>query len=188
MECQTRTLENVDVKINTNVNSLIALNSLSNANSQLSTTLNQLSTGLAINSAADNPAGLVAGDQLQSQIGSISAAINNNNQANAVLSTADSALGQIGNLLNNIQGLLTSSSNTGALSQQEIAANQASIDSAISSINQIAAPRTSTARTCLTARSDSNCRVSAVLTLPAQRSRACKLIPPTSMQTAMRSR
>lgn len=125
-------------RINTNVDSLVALNSLTNTNSQLGTTLSRLSTGTRVNSGKDDPAGLISGNLLKSEISSISSAIGNNNRANAVLSTSDASLGQIGDLLDNIQGILTTAANKGALSQDEIDANQASIDSAISSVDRIA--------------------------------------------------
>ena len=60
--------------INTNVSSLIAQNSLLQNNTNLNTSLERLSTGLQINSGADNPAGLIAGLALQQEQTGISTA------------------------------------------------------------------------------------------------------------------
>lgn len=125
-------------RINTNVDSLIALNNLTRVNEKLGVSLTRLSTGVRINSGKDDPGGLISGEFLRSEISAIRSAISNNNRANAVLSTADSALGEINNLLDDIRGLLTTAANKGVLSQDEIDANQAAIDSAIQSIDRIA--------------------------------------------------
>jgi flagellin len=125
-------------RINTNVDSLVALNNLSRSNQQLGVSLTRLSTGVRVNSGKDDPAGLISGEFLRSEIGAIRTAIGNNNRANAVLSTTDSALSEVGNLLTGIRGILTTSANKGVLSQDELNANQAAIDSAISSVNRIA--------------------------------------------------
>lgn len=124
--------------INTNVDALTAYNNLQKSNNKLSTSLTRLSTGLRVNSGKDDPAGLIAGEFLRQEISSIDSAISNSNRANNVLSTADAALNEIGGLLDSVRGVLTTSSNKGVLSQDEIEANQATIDSAVSSINRIA--------------------------------------------------
>jgi flagellin len=125
-------------RINTNVDSLIALNNLTRTNQQLGATLTRLSTGVRINNGKDDPAGLISGEFLRTEISAVRSAIANNNRANAVLATADSALGEINNLLDSIRGILTTSANRGVLSQEEVEANQAAIDSAIQSIDRIA--------------------------------------------------
>jgi flagellin len=96
-----------------------------------------LSTGLRINSGADDPSGLIASEGLKSEIAGINQAINNSTQATNVISTADAALGQVSNLLIDIKGLLVQSANTGALTPDQLAANQLQIDSAVQSITRI---------------------------------------------------
>ena len=125
-------------RINTNVDSIIAQNNLQRTNKQLSVSLTRLSTGLRVNSGKDDPAGLIAGEFLRQEISASRSAIANNNRANNLLSTADAALGEITNLLDDVRGILTTAANTGVLSQEEINANQNSIDSAVSSISRIA--------------------------------------------------
>jgi len=108
----------------------------------LDTSLARLSTGLKINSGKDNPAGLIASETLRSQVTAIDQSIKNSNRANNVISTADSALGEIGGLLNQIRGLVQEGLNDGALSDAEIEANQLQIDAALSAINRISANTT----------------------------------------------
>ncbi len=125
-------------RINTNVSSLIAQNRLQTSNRDLQTALTRLSTGLRINSGSDDPAGLIASEALRSEITSINKAISNTRRASQIISTADSALGQVSNLLNDIRGLVVEASNSGALSPDEIAANQLQVDSSLEAINRIA--------------------------------------------------
>ena len=129
-------------RINTNVASLRGLRSLNKANDLLGTSLTRLSTGLKINQGKDSPAGLIASETLRSQITTIEQSIKNSNRANNVIATADSALGEIGGLLNQIRGLVQEGLNEGALSTAEIEANQLQIDAALSAINRISANTT----------------------------------------------
>jgi len=122
----------------TNVASLIAQNALANSQASLNTSLQRLSTGLRINSGADDPAGLIASQDLQSEMTGIQQAVNNSSQATNVISTADGALTEVSSLLNDIDGLVVESANSGALSPQEIQANQLQIDSDVQSITRIA--------------------------------------------------
>lgn len=125
-------------RINTNVTSLIGRNNLQKANSSLTESLTRLSTGLRINTGKDDPAGLIASENLRSDITSIKRAISNTDRANQVIATADSALGQVSSLLNDIRGLVTESANNGALSQEQIDANQLQVDSSLEALNRIA--------------------------------------------------
>jgi len=120
-----------------NVNTLSLLNIL-NGTTQLQTqSLTRLSTGHKINSGKDDPAGLIAVQSLTAELVGVDAAINNGQRANSMLSVADSALVEVGNLLGEIESLAAQSTSSGGLSSAEIAANQAQIDNAINSINRI---------------------------------------------------
>ena len=125
-------------RINTNVTSLVAQNILGRSNNSLEEALNRLSTGLRINTGKDDPAGLIASENLRSDITSIKRAIGNTDRANQVIATADSALGQVSALLNDIRALVTESANSGALSDEQISANQLQVDSSLEAINRIA--------------------------------------------------
>ena len=124
-------------RINTNVASLRGQRSLNRATRLQETTINRLATGVKINNGKDNPSGLIAGETLRSQISTIEQSITNSNRANNVLTTADSALGEIGGLLTQVRGLVQEGLNDGALSQEERDANQLQIDNALTAINRI---------------------------------------------------
>ncbi|QGQ23489.1 hypothetical protein F1728_12735 [Gimesia benthica] len=126
-------------RINTNVAALRGLRSLNKSTNLLDTSLTRLSTGLKINSGKDNPSGLIASETLRSQVSAIEQSIKNSNRASNVIATADSALGEVTNLLNQVRGLVQEGLNKGALSQDEIEANQLQIDTALSAINRISA-------------------------------------------------
>src|SRR5574340_613008 len=125
-------------RINTNVSSLNAQKSLARTNVQLQEALTRLSTGLRINVGKDDPAGLIASEMLRSDIVSSQRAVTNTERANQIIATADSALGQVSSLLNDIRALVTEAANKGALSAEQIAANQSQIDSSLEAINRIA--------------------------------------------------
>ncbi|MGQ9607262.1 MAG: flagellin, partial [Thermogutta sp.] len=125
-------------RINTNVSSLTAQKTLARSQAQLQQALTRLSTGLRINTGKDDPAGLIASEALRSDITSIQKAITNSQRANQMIATADSALGQVSSLLNDIRGLVSEAANTGALSAEQIQANQLQIDSSLEAIDRIA--------------------------------------------------
>ncbi len=124
-------------RINTNVAAIIAQNNLGKSNNALEASLRRLSTGLAINRGADNPAGLIVSERLRSEISSITQAVDNIERASNVIATTEAALAEISQLLISIKGLVVEAANTGAFSDEEIAANQLQIDSAVESITRI---------------------------------------------------
>ncbi len=99
--------------------------------------ITRLSTGLRINSGKDDPAGLIASELLKSDITATKQAIQNTQRANSVIAIADSALGQITTLLNEIRGLVNMSANTGAMTPDQIQANQLQVDASLDSIDRI---------------------------------------------------
>ena len=125
-------------RINTNVSALVARHRLAGSNADLSVRLQRLSTGLAINRGADDPAGLIISERLRSEISSIGQAIGNAERATNVISTTEAALSEVSALLTDIKGLIIEAANTGAFSKEETDANQLQIDSAIESITRIA--------------------------------------------------
>lgn len=124
-------------RINTNVNSLVAQRVLRTNNQRLNESLRNLSTGLKINSGADNPAGLIASENLRAEKTGITAAMNNAERAGNIVATAEGGLAEVSSLLNEVQGLVNESANTGGLSQEEIEANQLQVDSILASINRL---------------------------------------------------
>ena len=136
-------------RINTNVSSLIAQKTLNRSNGELQTALTRLSTGLRINAGKDDPAGLIASEVLRSDITGVSKSITNTERAIQLIATADSALSQVSSLLNDIRGLVVEAANSGALSEEQIAANQLQVDSSLEAIDRIAQTTTFQGRTLL---------------------------------------
>src|SRR5437763_3842254 len=124
-------------RINTNVSSLIAQRVLKKNNDSLNTSLQRLSTGLKINTGADNPAGLIASENLRSEKAGITQAIDNAGRASNIIGTAEGGLSEVSNLLTELQSLVSQSANSGGLSNEEVAANQLQVDSILNTINRI---------------------------------------------------
>ncbi len=125
-------------RINSNVPSLIAQRHLGNAQQSLNRSLERLSSGLKINRGSDDPAGLIVSERLRSEIGVVKQAIDNSARAINVIATTEGALDEVSTLLTDIQSLLVEAANSGAFSDDEIAANQLQIDNSIESITRIA--------------------------------------------------
>ncbi|MCC6421996.1 MAG: flagellin [Phycisphaerales bacterium] len=125
-------------RINTNISSLQAIHRLSKNQSDLSMRLQRLSSGLKINTGKDAPAGLIASETLRSEINGINQAIDNSSRAGNVINTAEGALGEVSALLLEVQTLTNQAANSGALSPEEISANQLQVDAILNSVNRIA--------------------------------------------------
>jgi len=125
------------LRINNNLASLNASLNLGRANKMLSGSLARLSTGLKINNASDGPADLIISEKFRSQINGISKSIENTQNAISMLSTAEGALNEVNSLLSKMKGLALKAAQSGTQDTDEIAASQAEIDAAISSINTI---------------------------------------------------
>jgi flagellin len=125
-------------RINTNVASLIAQRTLGSQNMGLNKSLQRLSTGLAINRGADDPAGLIASENLRSEKAAINAAINNAERAEQVVNVAEGGLQEVSNLLVELQSLVSSTANEAGVSDEEKSANQLQIDSILQTIDRIA--------------------------------------------------
>lgn len=125
-------------RINTNISSLQAIHTLTRNQNDLATRLQRLSTGLKINTGKDAPAGLIASETLRSEINGINQAIDNSQRAGNVINTAEGALNEVSALLLEVQSLTNQAANSGALSPDEIRANQLQVDAILNSINRIA--------------------------------------------------
>lgn len=125
-------------RINTNVSSLVAQRVLGQNNFGLNNSLERLSTGLRINRGKDDPAGLIASENLRAEIKSVGAAINNAERAERVVNIAEGGLSEVSGLLTELQGLITNSANDAGLSTAEKEANQLQIDSILQTIDRVA--------------------------------------------------
>ncbi|MBN1341930.1 MAG: flagellin [Phycisphaerae bacterium] len=124
--------------INTNVPAMTAQNNLRRAQDTLTTSLERLASGLRINRGADDPAGLIVSENLRAEVAAVGQAIENTQRASLVIATAEGALNEVAALLVDVQDLVVEAANRGAMSDEEIRANQLQIDSAIDSISRIA--------------------------------------------------
>jgi flagellin len=97
--------------INTNVKSLIAQQALTVNNRGLSKTMEQLSTGKRINSAADDAAGLSISNKMTAQIRGLNQAVRNANDAISMVQTAEGALNEVTNMLQRMRELAVQSVN-----------------------------------------------------------------------------
>lgn len=125
-------------RINQNISSMIAQRTLGMQNRGLQNSLQRLSTGLRINRGADDPAGLIASENLRAEKTAISGAINNANRAEQVVNVAEGGLQEISNLMVELQGLVGATANAAGVSVEEKAANQLQIDSILQTIDRIA--------------------------------------------------
>jgi flagellin len=125
-------------RINTNVPSLLAQRVLNQQNNSLTTSLERLSTGLRINRGADDPAGLIASENLRAEKAAITAAIGNAERADQVVNIAEGGLVEISGLLTELESLVDTSANEAGLTASEKEANQLQIDSILQSIDRIA--------------------------------------------------
>lgn len=112
--------------INTNISSLNAQRNLTTSQSSLATSLQRLSSGLRINSAKDDAAGLAISDRFTSQIRGLDQAARNANDGISLAQTAEGALSQVGDALQRMRELsvqsanATNSSSDRAALQQEV--------------------------------------------------------------------
>jgi flagellin len=97
--------------INTNINSLTAQRNLSMSQASLTTSMQRLSSGLRINSAKDDAAGLAISERMTSQIRGLSQASRNANDGISLAQTAEGALGEINSNLQRIRELAVQSAN-----------------------------------------------------------------------------
>ncbi len=123
--------------INTNVSSLFAQSSLNKSQSSLATSLQRLSTGLRINSAKDDAAGLAITDRLTTQIRGINQAIRNANDGISISQVAEGALGETNSLLQRMRELSIQSAN-GSNSAEDRATLQSEISQLTAEITRIA--------------------------------------------------
>ena len=125
----------MSLSVNTNISAIEAYNNLNATNNAMQTTINQLSSGLQIQTAANNAAGYVISQGLQTQANGLGVAINNGQDANSVLQIATGAMNQQISILQTMNQLATQAANAGASNsssrnadQQEFAALQSQLD------------------------------------------------------------
>jgi len=123
--------------VNTNVDALSAQINLNRSGSMLSRAMQRLSSGLRINSAADDAAGLAISTRLGAQVRGLNQAVRNANDGVAILQTAEGALNEITNIITRIKELSVQSA-TGSNSSLDRSSINAEVQSLISEVTRIA--------------------------------------------------
>jgi len=125
------------MRINTNVSSLNAQESASKTNSNLSSSLEKLSSGLRINKASDDASGLSIADKLRTQASSIGQGISNANSAVSLTQIADKAMAEESNILDIVKTKLLQAA-TATTSTAGANAIAKDVDKLLEQINNIA--------------------------------------------------
>ena len=123
--------------INTNIASLNAQRNLNTSQAALATSLQRLSSGLRINSAKDDAAGLAIASRMTAQINGLNQAARNANDGISLAQTAEGALGEVSNNLQRIRELAIQSANS-TNSASDRASLQAEASQLISEITRVA--------------------------------------------------
>jgi len=126
----------MSISILNNISSLVAENAVSNTQTSLQNTLQQLSTGLKINSGADDPAGLSIAAGLGANISALNQSSQNASDGVGLLQTADGALSQVNTILNQAVTIATEAGN-GGLSTAQATALNTEFTSILAEITQI---------------------------------------------------
>jgi flagellin len=128
----------MSLRINTNIQAVNALRNLTQTSDMLGRTIERLASGLRVNRAADDPAGLIISENMRAQIVSLQQAINNAQDATNMLKTAEAALDEVHNALRSMRQLVLHAANTGVNDYNALLADQTQIRALIDSINRIA--------------------------------------------------
>ena len=124
------------LSIQTNVASLSAQKNLSDSQKSLSTSFNRLSSGLRINSAKDDAAGMALSESMRMQIRSYNVTERNANDGISMSQTAEGALGEVSNVLGRLRELATQGAN-GSISSSDRGYLQTEFTSLQSEISRI---------------------------------------------------
>lgn len=127
----------MSLRINNNIASLNGHRNLLNNNMSVQSSLEKLSSGLRINKAADDAAGLVISEQMRAQITGLNQAVDNSETAIAMVQTAEGALDEVNSLLNKARELVIHAANEGANDVAQLEADQDELDNVIRSITRI---------------------------------------------------
>ena len=127
--------------VNTNLASLNVQKNLNNASTALQTSMQRLSSGLRINSAKDDAAGLQISNRLTSQINGLGVAIKNANDGSSIAQTAEGAMQQSTNILQSMRTLALQSAN-GSPSAEDRKSNQAQYAALTAELTRIATTTT----------------------------------------------
>jgi len=123
--------------INTNINSLTAQRNLNMSQSALSTSMQRLSSGLRVNSAKDDAAGMAIAERMNTQVRGLNVAARNANDGISLAQVAEGALGKLGDMLQRMRELAVQASNA-TNSADDRKALQAEVSQLRDEINRVA--------------------------------------------------
>lgn len=124
--------------INHNITSLNAWRNLTTTDRKMSAAMEKLSSGMRINRAADDPAGLVISEKMRAQLSGLSSAAKNVEKGINLIATAEASLDKVNSLLVKMRSLSVDSLNSAVNDTEMVAANQKELDEAVDSIDRIA--------------------------------------------------
>jgi flagellin len=124
--------------VNQNLSAMNAHHYLKNTQNAFGRSVEKLSSGLRINRAADDPAGLVISEKFRAQVDGLKQAIRNAKDGISLIQTAEGALDEVATILRSMRNLALHSANTGGTDAAAAAANQAQINDAIATLDRIA--------------------------------------------------
>jgi flagellin len=131
----------MSLRVNTNVTAFDAYRSLSATDAAMSSSLQKLSSGSRINSAADDASGLVISQNIKAQIGGLGQAVSNAQDGISVVQTAEGALNEVASMLQRMRDLSVQAANSGAnggYSGTAVSAANAEVAQLQAAIDQIA--------------------------------------------------
>ena len=126
------------MSVHTNSAALTGTQHLMKSTEGLNKTMERLSTGMKINSAADDASGLVTSEYQRSHISGLKGAISNIDRAVAMVQTAESGMQEVNSLLIKLREVAVNSANAGTLDSNALSANQDTVTNLIASIDRIA--------------------------------------------------
>lgn len=126
------------LRINSNAEALGGFRQVTRNSQMLSQSLQRLSSGLRINRASDDSAGLVISEQMRAQISGLTQAIRNSETAVNMVQTAEGSLDEISTLLKKVRSLALHAANAAPNDVSQRVADQNEMDNAVASISRIA--------------------------------------------------
>jgi len=127
----------MSLRINHNITAMNGHRNMIKNDAAVSRSLEKLSSGLKINRAADNAAGLVISEQMRAQLGGLKQAMNNTEQAITMIQTAEGALDEMNSLLSKVKSLALHAMNSGVSDAAQRSADNAEFQNILSSVDRI---------------------------------------------------
>jgi len=124
--------------VNKNIGAMTAHRYLKLNDESFAKSVERLSSGMKINRAADDPAGLVISEKFRAQVEGLNQAIKNAQDGISLMQTAEGALDEVTTILRNMRNLALHASNTGASDSAAVGADQEQIEQAIATLDRIA--------------------------------------------------